>query len=153
DIVVGPNDVPEGLVVKEYASEHPETTFSTTSGEQSTTLKGPASNLFRFAPDAAQASAGLGAYAYRDLGWRNAVTVGEDDPAGWSEVAGFVAEFCSLGGNVVKGVWTPRFDKFRPVVARIPPHGVDGVVLPSDLQSFSSFQTALTLRYPLLSHR
>jgi branched-chain amino acid transport system substrate-binding protein len=153
DIVVGSNDTPEGLVIKTYARRYPWITFSTTSSEQSTTLKDPAPNLFRFVPDAAQDSAGLGAYAYRRLGWRNAVTVGEDDPAGWSEVAGFVAEFCSLGGNIVKHVWTGNFKNFGPVVAGVPARGVDGIVLPSDLQPFGRFQTALAKRHPRMAHR
>jgi branched-chain amino acid transport system substrate-binding protein len=154
DIVVGPDNQGEGVVIKEYAREHPEITFSTTSQEQSTTLKHPAPNLFRFAPDAAQASAGLGAYAYRTLGWRNAVTVGEDDPAGWPEVAGFVAEFCSLGGHIVRNIWTPTLaQNFAPWVPEIPSHGVDGVVFPSDVEPAGSFRTALAKRYPHLGDR
>jgi len=143
DIVVGPDNQDEGLVIKDYAREHPHITFSTTSGEQSTTLDHPARNLFRFLPDAAQDSAGLGAYAYRTLGWRNAVTVGEDDPAGWAEVAGFRAEFCSLGGRIARGSWLP--DK----IARIPTRGVDGVVFPSDLMSARDFMNA----HPRLGRR
>lgn len=148
-IVVGPNEPGEGLVVKFYARQHPAITFSTTSPEQSTTLKSPAPNLFRFAPDGAQSSAGLGAYAYHTLKWRSAVTVGEDDPAGWPEVAGFVAEFCSLGGHIVKRVWAPTLtNHFAPSVKKIPSHGVDGIVFPSDLFSVRSFTTALERRYP-----
>jgi branched-chain amino acid transport system substrate-binding protein len=143
DIVVGPDNQDEGLVIKDYARKHHGITFSTTSGEQSTTLDHPAGNLFRFLPDAAQGSAGLGAYAYRTLGWRNAVTVGEDDPAGWAEVAGFKAEFCSLGGRIVKQSWPT--DK----VARIPTRGVDGVVFPSDLMSARDFMNA----HPRLGER
>ena len=53
-IVVGPSYQGEGLVLTEYARRHLGITFSTGSGEQSTTLKTPVPNLFRFAPDAAQ---------------------------------------------------------------------------------------------------
>jgi len=153
DIVVGPTNTPEGLVVKQFAQKHRGITFSTTTGEQSTTLTDPAPNLFGFTLDGAQASAGLGAYAFHNLGWRNALTVGENDPAGWPEVAGFVAEFCSLGGNIVARRWPPTFDEFGPVVKRIPNRGVDGVVLPSDLQSAQRFMAALERRYPRLGHR
>jgi branched-chain amino acid transport system substrate-binding protein len=150
DIVVGPDDQGEGLVVKEYARKHPGVTFVTsTSGEQSTTLKEPAPNLFRFAADTAQNSAGLGAYAYRTLGWRNSVTVGADDPEGWPQVAGFVAEFCSLGGHIVKRLWPSDLEtKFAPWVKRIPTRGIDGVVFPNELISARSFMTAWANRRP-----
>ena len=62
----------------------------------------PEPNVFGVAPNLRQGSAGLGAYAYHTLGWRTAVTLGEDDPLGWSLTSGFVAEFCSLGGKIVK---------------------------------------------------
>jgi len=154
DIVVEPNFIPEGLVTKEYARSQPEITFSTTSGEQSTTLEQPAPNLFRFGPDTAQGSAGLGAYAHNTLHWRTAVTVGENDPNGWSEVAGFVAEFCALGGNIRKRIWTTTLKKnFADTVERIPRHGVDGVVFPSDLQPASNFMRALAKRYPSFGKR
>jgi branched-chain amino acid transport system substrate-binding protein len=145
DIVVGPDNQGEGLVIKQYARTHRGVTFSTsTSGEQSTTLKQPVSNLFRFAPDTAQGSAGLGAYAYRTLGWRNAVTVGEDDPAGWAAVAGFVAEFCSLGGRIVTRSWPP--DDGVPIPAR----GVDGAVFPSAPMSARSFMNYWAELHPRL---
>jgi branched-chain amino acid transport system substrate-binding protein len=150
DIVVGPNNQGEGLVVKEYARKNPGVTFSTsTSGEQATTLEHPVPNLFRFGADAAQDSAGLGAYAYRALGWRNAVTVGADDPEGWPQVAGFDAEFCSLGGRVVKSLWPSDLEtKFARWVKKIPTTGVDGVVFPNELLSAHRFMTAWAKRHP-----
>jgi branched-chain amino acid transport system substrate-binding protein len=153
DIVVGPNNTPEGLVVKQFAEKHRGITFSTTTGEQSTTLDDPAPNLFGFTLDGVQASAGLGAYAFRNLKWRNALTVGEGDPAGWPEVAGFVAEFCSLGGQIVGRRWPTTLDQFGPVVEHIPRRGVDGVVFPSDLQSAQSFMAAWKTRYPRVGRR
>ena len=44
-------------------------------------------------------------YAYRDLGWRSAVIVAEDWGDGWEAAAGFVTEFCALGGSVVERDW------------------------------------------------
>ena len=41
-------------------------------GPREATLHRPAPNLFRFAGDYGQGVAGLGTYAYRDLGWRRA---------------------------------------------------------------------------------
>ena len=147
DIVVGPDNQGEGLVIKQYAKEQRGVTFVTSSsGEQSTTLTHPVPNLFRFGADTAQSSAGLGAYAYRAMGWRNAVMVYEDDPAGWAEMAGFVAEFCSLGGHITKRVRTLR---------EIPTRGVDGVVSLRDLTPTDTLDlmNAWAKRYPRWGQR
>ena len=85
----------------------------------------PAANVFRFTPDEAQGTAGLGAYAYHRLGWRRAALVVADTSQTWPEAAGFVAEFCSLGGRVDR-VSAPRTG-LGDTAARIP-HGADGVV-------------------------
>ena len=49
--------------------------------------------------------AGVGAYAYHTLGWRTAATVAMSDAFDWAQAAGFDAEFCSLGGTIVKRIW------------------------------------------------
>jgi branched-chain amino acid transport system substrate-binding protein len=92
------------------------------------TLTKPAPNVFRFVPDAAQGAAGLGRYAYRTLGWRTVVTIGDDAPYGWEAVSGFVAEFCALGGRVIEPLW-PEFASDFPAVASRLPASADGVYL------------------------
>ena len=78
--------------------------------------------------------AGLGAYAYHTLGWRNVVTIGEDYEFPYTELAGFVAEFCSLGGNVAKRIWLPvGTQNLSPYLAQVSPRHVDGFVLTSGL--------------------
>ena len=53
-------------------------------------------------PDAAQSGAGLGRRTpTASLGWRTAAVVADDLPFGWEQAAGFVAEFCALGGRIV----------------------------------------------------
>ena len=71
------------------------------------TLTGAAPNVFRFAADLSQQVAGLGTYAFRDLGWRTATVVVEDNEIGWGEAAGFLAEFCALGGRAAQFPLTP----------------------------------------------
>jgi branched-chain amino acid transport system substrate-binding protein len=102
DVVVAPLiGNADGIVVRKLAHRYPGVAFVIGySGAQETTLRDPAPNLFRFVPDAVQGQAGLGTYAYRDLGWRRAAVVFSDDQLGWPQAAGFVAEFCSLGGSV-----------------------------------------------------
>lgn len=139
--VVGLNISHEGLVMRDYARQQPGVTFIFAGIDQSTTLKAPSPNVFRFRPGPAQWAAGLGAYAYRELGWRSAVTISEDDFFGWTSVAGFVAEFCSLGGNVTQRRWFPADPnfKFGRLVSTIPDKGIDGAFLTDGLFDTHSF--------------
>jgi branched-chain amino acid transport system substrate-binding protein len=141
DVIVGSTMDGEALALKEYASRRPGTTFiEGVPFAQSLTLDDPARNVFRFSPDGAQLSAGLGAYAYRTLGWRTAVTVGHNDGAfvlgggfEYTQVAGFVAEFCALGGKIIKRVWSAP----REVPAYAAGRRVDGffVADPGDFET------------------
>ena len=153
NVVVGPPFTGDGIAVREYARREPGVTFLLTSPEQSATLKQTARNVFRFSVDAAQMSAGLGSYAYRKLGWRRVITVGEDDPSGWPIVAGFVAEFCSLGGSVVQRVWADTNPALLGRIGRkiAPRHG-DGVYFAgNDVQPSRPFVTALARGRPDLA--
>jgi branched-chain amino acid transport system substrate-binding protein len=127
DVVIGPAYIGEGLAVKEYARSRPDVTFVATSPAQALTLHEPAANQFRFVPDGAQLMAGLGAYAYHELGWRKAVTVADDQSFDYTQVAGFVAEFCALGGTVEQ-VWVPATQTSSPGAYERLPQDVDGYV-------------------------
>ena len=96
------------MILREYARRQPATAFLIQpSGAPELTLTRPAPNVFRFAPDAAQSVAGAGSYAYRELGWRTAAIVADDIPYSWEGAAGFISEFCSLGGRIVDRAWIP----------------------------------------------
>jgi branched-chain amino acid transport system substrate-binding protein len=127
DVVVGPMlGETDGLVVRDLARRYPRVTFLLGhSRAQETTLHDPAPNVFRFAPDEAQSTAGLGAYAFHRLGWRRAAVVVADNSQAWPEAAGFIAEFCSLGGRVER-IPVPRSGP-GAAAARIPADA-DGVV-------------------------
>ena len=149
DVVVTPFATNVGSVIALYARERPSTTFIPTDLEPTATLNDPPPNVFRFQPDGAQVVAGLGAYAYRTLGWRKVATVGEDDPFGWPQVAGFVAEFCSLGGDVVQRLWASSSElDYSGVVRQIRTRDADGVFFPGGPGGGAqSFVTALGARY------
>ena len=151
--VVAPFWYGDGLAISQYARVQPGIVFSDASFEPQATLDRPAHNVFRFNLDAAQSIAGLGAYAYHVLGWRKVVTLGEDDPSGWPVVGGFVAEFCALGGNVVKRLWAGGVNDWRPVLAQIPRAGVDGVLYANQLQDPAGFFTRYGRRHPDLARR
>ena len=106
EILIGPLSGDEGIAVANYSLEHPEVTFiNGTSGAQDTTLKVQSPNFFRYNSDGAQWSAGLGDYAYNVLGWREAVTIADDYSFAYTSAAGFIAEFCAVGGQITKRIW------------------------------------------------
>src|SRR3982751_412761 len=129
-ILLGPLSGDEGVAVANYAKSHPDVTFvNGTSGAQSTTLSVKAPNFFRFGGDGAQWMAGLGTYAYKTLGWKKVAILGEDYSYPYTQAAGFVSEFSSLGGQVTARSWVPltQTDWSSPVAQL--PRDVDGVLL------------------------
>lgn len=128
DILIGPVSGGEGLAVKEYAKSVPGRTFvNGFSAAQETTLVSPASNFFRFSTDGAQWQAGLGNYVYDEKGYRKVAVVSGDYSFGYTQVLGFMNEFCAKGGKVPEKVWIPNGTKdFSSAIARIP-EGVDAV--------------------------
>ena len=120
--LVGPLSGDEGLAVKDYAKTQPDVTFiNGTSAAQDTTLRDPAPNFFRFSTDGAQWMAGLGTYAFNDKGYKKVATVAEDYSFPYTQVFGFMAEFCKAGGHVPSKSWVPIGNKdFSSVIAAIP---------------------------------
>ena len=130
DILLGPLSGDEGIAVANYAKTQPNVVFvNGTSGAQSTTLTVKAPNFFRFGGDGAQWMAGLGAYAYKTLHWKSAAILGEDYSYPYTQAAGFVKEFCSLGGNVTKRIWVPLGTTDWSSFVRQLPRDVYGIVL------------------------
>ena len=124
DAIVGGN----GPSIRDVARLYPTVPFVATFwDEQEITLREPVANVYRFETDYGQNMAGLGAYAYRDLGWRRASVLAGDGSPGWGAAAGFIAEFCSLGGRITDQVylspWVPQKDPAAEVL-RSRPDGV-----------------------------
>ena len=130
NILIGPLSGDEGIAVANYAKTQPNVTFlNGISGAQDTTLKVQAPNFYRFFTDGAQWTAGLGAYAYNVLGWRTAVTIGDDYSFPYTQTAGFVSEFCSLGGKVTDRIWPALGETdYSSYIAKLP-SDVDGFFL------------------------
>jgi branched-chain amino acid transport system substrate-binding protein len=122
DILIGPMSGGEGLAIKEYAKSVPNRTFvNGFSAAQEATLVSPSPNFFRFSADGAQWQAGLGTYAYDTKGYRNVAVVSGDYSFGYTQVLGFMTEFCARGGKVPEKIWVPNGTKdFSSTIARIP---------------------------------
>ena len=109
DIVVGPLSGGEGIAVKDYSKTQPNMTFiNGGSGAQATTLQSPSPNFFRFNTEGAQWMVGLGKAAM-DKGYKRVMVIAEDYAFPYSQVQGFMSEFCRLGGK-----------DYSSVIARIP---------------------------------
>ena len=145
-VLIGPLIEDEELALQTYARRRPAIAFVNGSG--SVRLRRPSPNFFSFHTDGAQWSAGTGSYAYRALGWRRAVTITDDhDMFNWSQTAGFVAEFCSLGGTIVKRVRVPPgITDLSSVLAKLPRSSVDGVYVATG----PAVPNALLKAYPVL---
>ena len=121
DILIGPLSGDEGLAMRDYAKTQPNTTFvNGTSAAQPTTLFDPAPNFFRFTTDGVQWMAGLGTYAYQK-GYKRVVTIGEDYSYPYTQVEGFMIEFCRAGGHVLDKFWVALGTKdYSSIVSKIP---------------------------------
>ncbi len=130
DVVVAGGTGPDEIVLRDLARKYPRVVFiPVVQGPREVTLHRPAPNLFRFTADHGQGVAGLGEYAYRELGWRDAAVVLANWDAGWGARDAFVAEFCALGGRV-RSQYAPSlvFDPRGRDIARVP-RDVDGVAV------------------------
>jgi branched-chain amino acid transport system substrate-binding protein len=121
DIMVGPLSGGEGIAVKDYSKTQPQVTFiNGGSGAQATTLVNPSPNFFRFNTEGAQWMVGLGKAAM-DKGYKRTMIIAEDYAFPYSQVQGFMAEYCRLGGKVPLKAWVPLGGKdYSSVIARIP---------------------------------
>ena len=121
DIMVGPLSGGEGIAVKDYSKTQPNITFiNGSSGAQAATLVNPSPNFFRFNTEGAQWMVGLGKAAL-DKGYKRVMVIAEDYAFPYSQVQGFMAEYCRLGGKVPAKAWVPLGGKdYASVIAKIP---------------------------------
>jgi branched-chain amino acid transport system substrate-binding protein len=127
DVMIGPLSGDESIAVANYAKQHPTKTFvDGSAGAQDTTLKVQAPNFFRFNGDGAMWNAGLGDLAYNKLGWKTAAVVADDYSFAWTSAAGFIAEFCAVGGTISKRVFPPLNTTDYSSYAQQMPTNVDG---------------------------
>jgi branched-chain amino acid transport system substrate-binding protein len=122
DMIVGPLSGSEGLALRDLSKSYPGVTFlNGSSAAQDTTLRDSSENFFRFGGDGAQWMVGVGKYAYEDLGYKSVAVIAEDYSFPYTQVLGFMTEFCAAGGKVPEKFWTPIGNKdYSSVVYSIP---------------------------------
>jgi branched-chain amino acid transport system substrate-binding protein len=129
DVMIGPLSGDEAVSIAHYAQAHPTKTFIIgTAGSQDPTLQIAPKNDFRYHGDGAQWNAGTGEIAYLKLHWRKAAIIMDDYSFGWTSGAGLIADFCGIGGKIVKRVFPPlNTTDYAPYVKQLPPPSqVDG---------------------------
>jgi branched-chain amino acid transport system substrate-binding protein len=130
DVMIGPLSGDEAVSIANYAKSHPRKTFIIgTAGSQDPTMQIAPKNMFRYHGDGAQWNAGAGEIAYKKLGWRKAAIIEDDYSFGWTSAAGFIADFCAVGGQIVKRVFAPlNTTDYAPFVRQLPPPSqIDGL--------------------------
>jgi ABC-type branched-subunit amino acid transport system substrate-binding protein len=130
DILIGPVSGSEGIAIRDYSKTQPQVTvINGSSGALETTYVTPSSNFFRFNMDGSQWLVGLGSYVYNEKKWRKIATVAEDYSFPYTQLFGFIPEYCSLGGQIVEKFWVPLGTKdFASIIAKLP-DDVDAVYL------------------------
>ena len=81
----------------------------------------PSDYIIRTGWVCSQTSHVLGDYAYKQLGYRKAATIGYDFNFGWQSIQGFADVFMTDGGKITKEIWTPIVTTdFSPYLSAIP---------------------------------
>lgn len=128
DIILGPLGGSEGLALRDLSKSYPSVTFiNGSSAAQDTTLRDPSENFFRFGGDGAQWMVGVGNYAYNNMGYKSVAVVAEDYSFPYTQVLGFMSEFCSAGGTVPQKFWTPIGNSDYSSVVYAIPKDVDAI--------------------------
>lgn len=128
DIILGPLGGSEGLALRDLSKSYPGVTFiNGSSAAQDTTLREPSENFFRFGGDGAQWMVGVGDYAFNEMGYKSVAIVAEDYSFPYTQVLGFMSEFCAAGGKVPNKFWTPIGNADYSSIVYAIPNDVDAI--------------------------
>ena len=143
-IVIGPLSGIEGIAIRDFAKSVPEVTFiNGASAAQDATLRAPAENFFRFNPDSLQWIAGLGHYAYEEKDIHTIVTVSEDYSLPYTQLMGFVLDYCAAGGRLLARHWvSPGASDTTRLAEAVARTETDGLFLALEPRAAESFLEA-----------
>jgi branched-chain amino acid transport system substrate-binding protein len=97
----------EGYAVRDYAHDKKVPLFLPIVAADDLTQRQSSPYIVRMIWTSSQLNHPFGEYAYKKLGYRKIVTVGQDYAFGWESVSGFQRTFEALGGKVVQKLWVP----------------------------------------------
>jgi branched-chain amino acid transport system substrate-binding protein len=129
DVMIGPLSGDEAVAISQWAKTRPtKTIIIGTAASQDPTMQIAPKNVFRYFGDGAQWNAGIGEILYKRWGWRNAAVIMDDYSFAWTSAAGFIADFCAIGGKITKRVFPPlNTTDYSSYVRQLPsPDDVDG---------------------------
>ena len=143
-IVIGPLAGIEGIAIRDFAKSVPEVTFiNGASAAQDATLRAPAENFFRFNPDSMQWIGGLGRYAYEEKDIETIVTVSEDYSLPYTQLMGFVLDYCAAGGRLLARHWvSPGASDTSRLAEAVARTETDGLFLAMEPRAARRFLTA-----------
>ena len=143
-IVIGPLAGIEGIAIRDFAKSVPEVTFiNGASAAQDATLRTPAENFFRFNPDSMQWIGGLGRYAYDEKDIETIVTVSEDYSLPYTQLMGFVLDYCEAGGRLLARHWvSPGASDTGRLAETVARTETDGVFLALEPRAAGKFLAA-----------
>ncbi len=119
NVIIGPLAAFELLAINDYIRQNKMPLIAVASAEDVTQRN---ANPFMIRPtgSAAQCCHVMADYAYKELGYRRALTISEDFAFGHEQMAGFQRVFEELGGKVVKKLWPPLVTPdYTPFIAQI----------------------------------
>jgi branched-chain amino acid transport system substrate-binding protein len=129
DVMVGPLSGDEAVAIANWAKSNPtKTVIIGTAASQDPTMQIAPKNVFRYHGDGAQWNAGIGEILYKRWGWRRAAVIMDDYSFAWTSAAGFIADFCAVGGRITKRVFPPlNTTDYSSYARQLPaPNQVDG---------------------------
>jgi branched-chain amino acid transport system substrate-binding protein len=97
----------EGYAVRDYAHDNKVPLFLPIVAADDLTQRQSSPYIVRMIWTSSQPNHPFGEYAYKTLGYRKIVTVGQDYAFGWENVGGFQTTFEAAGGQIVQKLWVP----------------------------------------------
>jgi branched-chain amino acid transport system substrate-binding protein len=97
----------EGYAVRDYAHDNKTPLFLPIVAADDLTQRQSSPYIVRMIWTSSQPNHPFGEYAFKTLGFKRIVTVGQDYAFGWESVGGFQRTFEAAGGQVVQKLWVP----------------------------------------------
>jgi len=119
DVVFGPIFTDACSAVFPYVTKMGVPTMQVTA--QPGVIKVPAKWVWQTTGDGPQQTYPMGLYAYEDLGYRTAITIGTDFLPSWKYIEGFTRGFTDSGGRILQQQWCPfGTTDFTPYIINFP---------------------------------